>query len=258
MFNNFYHNHVDILSSFLLLPQDYTPLLSVAWTLIHEVYFYLIVSFALMFSVRGRWLFGGIWFSTVLTVFLFFGGGEFHHIRILQLVFSPFSLTFLLGYFIGLWFDQIRKIPLSLALGLFFGGMTGLALGMAVFWSYLFGVYPENNNLFRFVGCGLPVALLIASAIAMESRWPEFVLRLDVLGDISYANYLVHMPYMTVFYLMLSKLPLNSPVLVAAAAAVFLVSCLMLAAVFHFYLEIRLTLKCRKMLEHVFRLQERV
>jgi peptidoglycan/LPS O-acetylase OafA/YrhL len=122
LFNHYYNGHVDIIRSFLLLPQDYLPLLGVAWTLIHEVYFYLIVSFALMFAPRGRWIFGGVWFLVVLGVFICFGGAEFHQFRILQLVFSPFSLNFLLGYFIGLSYDQISKSPVPLALGFLGGG----------------------------------------------------------------------------------------------------------------------------------------
>ena len=158
LFNNYYHNHVDILRSFLLLPQDYLPLLGVAWTLIHELYFYLVVSFALMFAAGGRWVFGCLWFLIILTVYRCFGESGFGQIRILQLVFSPFSLTFLLGYFVGLLCHQIKKAPLALALALFVVGVGGMAFGLVIPWPHPVGVYPENNNLFRFVACGLPAA----------------------------------------------------------------------------------------------------
>jgi peptidoglycan/LPS O-acetylase OafA/YrhL len=124
-------------------------------------------------------------------------------------------------------------------------------------WPYPIGVYPDNNNLFRFVECGLPAALLVMSAIAWESRMPKSVLRLDFLGDISYATYLVHVPFVIGFYLMLSKLHSNSPMLLIIAAIICLVSCLMIAAVFHFYLELKITRKCRELLENYFQIQQR-
>ena len=41
-------NQVDILASFLLLPSQTLPLVMVGWTLIHEMYFYLVFSLILM------------------------------------------------------------------------------------------------------------------------------------------------------------------------------------------------------------------
>jgi peptidoglycan/LPS O-acetylase OafA/YrhL len=256
LFNNYYHNHVDVFRSFLLLPQDYTPLLSVAWTLIHEVYFYLVVSFALMFAARGRWMFGCAWFLIVLVIFRFFGATGFHQIRILQLIFSPFSLNFLLGYFIGLSYLKIRKAPLTLALVFLGTGLAGIGFGLHVSSTDSFGVYPDNNNLSRFFTWGVPAALLVASAIAWEARLPKPILRLDFFGDISYATYLIHVPFVTLYYLMLSKLHVNSPAFLGIAAVVCLVSCLMISAVFHFYLELKITRKCREFLENQFRLKK--
>jgi exopolysaccharide production protein ExoZ len=255
-FNHFYGNRVDIFRSFLLLPQDYSPLLVVAWTLIHEVYFYLVVSFALMFAVRGRWIFGCTWFLAILVVFYFFGEGGFRQIRILQLIFSPFSMTFLLGYFIGLLCNQIRNVPLPLALGILGGGIIAMAFGLTIPWPYAIGVYPDNNHLFRFVVWGLPAALLVASAIAWEARLPKFILRLDFLGDISYATYLIHVPFVVGFYTMLLKLHLDSPAQLTVAAVVCVVSCLMASAAFHCCVELKITRKCRQIVENHFQLNK--
>jgi peptidoglycan/LPS O-acetylase OafA/YrhL len=164
LFNHYGGNHVEIFRSFLLLPQDYQPLLNVAWTLIHEVYFYLVVSFALMFAPRGRWIFGFVWFLLVLIIFSIFGKGNFGQIRTLQLIFSPFSLTFLLGYFIGLSADQIRKTPPLLALGLLLGGITSLVVLLPA----SIGIYPDNNSLSRFFTCGLLGHISHCLGIAIE------------------------------------------------------------------------------------------
>jgi peptidoglycan/LPS O-acetylase OafA/YrhL len=50
MVNSSQGNQVDLLASFLLLPQRLLPLLQVGWTLVHEIYFYLI--FALFLSIK--------------------------------------------------------------------------------------------------------------------------------------------------------------------------------------------------------------
>ena len=46
-------NQVDILASFLLLPSQTLPLVMVGWTLIHEMYFYLVFSLVLMLVPEG-------------------------------------------------------------------------------------------------------------------------------------------------------------------------------------------------------------
>jgi peptidoglycan/LPS O-acetylase OafA/YrhL len=209
-----------------------------------------------VFAASGRWIFGCSWFLIILTVYSFFGEGGFGQIKILQLIFSPFSMTFLLGYFIGLLCNQIRKAPLSLALMFFVVGVGSMAFGLIVPWPCPLGIYPNNNHFFRFVACGFPAALLVASVIALEPRLPKLILRLDFLGDISYATYLIHLPFVTGFYIILSKLHLNSPVLIAVAAIVCLVSCLMISAVFHYCLELKITRKCREILENHFQLQK--
>jgi peptidoglycan/LPS O-acetylase OafA/YrhL len=258
LFNNFYKNHVEIVRSFLLLPQDYTPLLVVAWTLIHEVYFYLIVSFALMFNPRGRWIFGCIWFSMVLLVFVCFGKTGFHNIRVLQLIFSPFSLTFLLGYFIGLLFKQLKDLPAWAGFGLFGMGILTAILSHFIPWPSTVGlIYPDNNSLFRFVACGLPAALLVIGAIALELRLPKPVLQLAWFGNISYAIYLIHLPFLVAFYKVFSKLNLSDPILIGLGSCVCLLTCLLFSAVFHFLIEIKITRESRHLLEKVFKVNQR-
>ncbi len=257
LFNNYYHNHVDIIRSFLLLPQNYTPLLDVAWTLIHEVYFYLVVSLALMFTWRGRWIFGGIWFLIVLCVYLCFGKTEFHHIRVLQLIFSPFSLTFLLGYFIGLSFNRLRTARPWLVFALLAAGITAAAFSLAIPWPQTFEIYPDNNSFFRFAARGLPAAMLVTGAIAFESHLPKNILHIDFLGDISYATYLIHLPVVTVFYIILAKLDLQSPILMILSAITCLIICLLLSGLFHVFVERRVTRASRHWLESFLKIKGR-
>jgi exopolysaccharide production protein ExoZ len=247
MFNNHCDNQVDIIRSILLLPQDFTPLLGVGWSLIHEVYFYVAVSFALFFAWRGRLAFGCIWFAAIFAVNALADDTAFSNNRLLQLVLSPFSLTFLLGYFIGL--GRVRLGRLTSQMGLFCL-LAGLA---ALFINYRhipsLGVYPDNNHFFRFFAYGIPCGLIVASGLILESRLPAIILRLRYLGDISYALYLIHPLIVTSFYLGFSRLHWNGFTASVTAEVICCLCCLLAAAVFHEKLEVKITRWLRNILE---------
>lgn len=235
LFNNFYHNHVDVVRSFLLLPQDYTPLLGVAWTLIHEVYFYLVVSIALLFGVRGRWLFGGAWFALVLVIFTLFGQAQFHNNRELQLIFSPFSLTFLLGYFLGLSRLRIRACPRGILLVFLVAGVLGLVMGYH--WHPDIKVYPNNNDLLRFFAYGVPCCLIVAAAVGLESAASRGIASLTILGDASYAIYLTHLPIAVGCYCVVKAVHSNASYVIGAVDAVSFITCLAVAVMFNRVIE---------------------
>ena len=224
LFNSFYHNNVDIVKSFFLLPQDYTPLLGVGWTLIHEVYFYLIVSIALLFGFRGRVLFGILWFFLVFGIFGLFGHSRFNGNCFLQLIFSPFSMTFLLGYFLGLLYPYIRRIK-SLTLAFILGlGVVGLIIGSLYIPSV--GVYPNNNHLFRFAAYGVPCFFIVASCIGLERDDSRSNVILKVLGDASYATYLVHLPIIALFYAVIKHYQIRDAFILSITAMLCFVTCL--------------------------------
>ena len=249
LFNNHCDNHVEIFRSIWLLPQDYTPLLGVGWTLIHETYFYIVVSFALFFAFRTRLVIGGLWFAMALLVFCVFNDTHFAGNRFLQLCFSPFSLTFLLGYFIGLGRSWISNLSWPLGLFCLFAGLAGLFVNHHSIPDW--GVYPDNNYLSRFFAFGLPCGLIVASALMLEAHLPKIILRLQYLGDISYALYLLHTMIITALYLGVSKLPWHGwlPSLVTAITCFF--SCLLAAAVFHEKLEVKTSRWLRAFLENL-------
>jgi peptidoglycan/LPS O-acetylase OafA/YrhL len=255
LFNNYYHNHVDLLRSVLLLPQDYQPLLGVGWSLIHEVYFYVVVSFALYLTPFGRWIFGGIWFVVVFVVFCQFGATNFEGHRELQIIFSPFSLTFLLGYFLGLLWKWIQRFKPAVGLCILALGIGGLLVSRGQLPSL--GVYPDNNHLFRFIAFGIPCGLIVLSALILETHLPPFVARLQYFGDRSYALYLLHPLIVTAFYVGLGRglyahMGWTGQLSSVSLAIICFFSCLISAAIFHEKVELKSTRWLRRRLERIF------
>lgn len=249
LFNNYYDNQVDIVRSFFLLPQNYTPLVAVGWTLIHEVYFYLVISLVLIAKSSLRPILLSAWFIIVLSVFLFWGEGKFGNNRFLQLIFSPFSLTFLLGCFIGLLATSIRKIPPLLLVTIFIAGWAGLAIGHANMPSV--GVYPDNNLLPRFIGYGIPSFLLVLSSLGIDAFLTRKYRTISFLGDASYSTYLTHLPVIAAFWVIAAILKLSGWWMVILC---FLL-CMIVASLFHILIEKRIIRLSRRLLDETF--QER-
>jgi exopolysaccharide production protein ExoZ len=61
----------NLLASFLLLPTDGLPLVMVAWSLIHELWFYLVFAVLLLFSERTLLLSLSCWAAAVVGINLF-------------------------------------------------------------------------------------------------------------------------------------------------------------------------------------------
>ena len=188
-----------------------------------------------------------MWFVTVLAVFLKLGAGKFHDVRILQMIFSPFSLTFLAGYFLGLLYANVRLLPLPLALTFLCAGVVGLCAGIS--WNPDGEPYPNNNCLYRFVGYGIPCALIVAASLRIETSLPRKIGVLSVLGNISYAIYLTHFVTIVAFYDLSRSLHLQQHSLAILVAFVCFVACLVVAYLFNRIVEVRLMRLSRTLLE---------
>jgi len=245
--NNSNHHQVEFLRSFLCMPQDHLPLLQVAWTLIYEVHFYLVVSIALMFRPRGRLIFGVVWFLAVLGVYCACYAGDFGGNRWLQVLFSPFSLTFLLGYFIGLWHSSRPSSSIGIALPCVL--LAGCGLALASRFMPVDGYYPNVNSLYRFFYYGIPCALLVLAAVLLESATRQRFASLRHLGDESYALYLLHLPVLAVLYKVAGAIHSTSPFFPAALIVIAVILSIACATLFHRYLELKITRFARRSLE---------
>lgn len=87
---------VSLLTSLTLLPHG-NPALSVAWTLIFEMFFYLVFSIN-FFSKKGWFYFLALWITAILSFNIL---GYNHENRFLSLIFSFYNLEFIIGVFIA-------------------------------------------------------------------------------------------------------------------------------------------------------------
>jgi exopolysaccharide production protein ExoZ len=164
-----------------LLLIDTPPQHNVAWTLLFEIRFYLIVAVVILLSRRD--LIAGFAIAAVgIGAGVFFAGWGALPSGIWT---APLMLEFLLGLAVGcLFVARIVIAPRAM-----------LALGLA--WWLCTAILLYNNDAvkgdFRIAGSGVPAALILYGAMTLERlgvlRFPRFAV---VAGDASYSVYLWH------------------------------------------------------------------
>jgi peptidoglycan/LPS O-acetylase OafA/YrhL len=207
LYNNFYHNRMDIARSFLLFPQSFLPLESVGWSLIHELYFYIVVSF--LFFCRPSFRIVGvvIWFSTLWAANLAGISEYFQGSPLRQLIFSPFSMEFQLGMIVAFTWKWLRSRCLPAWFYICLGGACLVLLYVAGCFIPLVGVYPDNNHLYRVAYYGLPALFLVIAIVQLDASVRFKAPRWAVLaGDASYAIYLLHVAVITTLYKIFARL----------------------------------------------------
>ncbi|MEQ8405171.1 MAG: acyltransferase [Oceanicaulis sp.] len=178
---------LNYLSSFLLWPEADLPILIVGWTLIHEVYFYLVFTALLFAPRRFLPLLLGVWLAVAALAGFAAGPGAAPE---LLLITHPLTAEFVMGCAAGLLITSGRRAfaPVFIATGIVWWiAATGL-----VDWSS-----PANlpRGWDRVLAWGVPAALVVYGVacidVDLKARAPR---ALVAVGDWSYALYLVHLP----------------------------------------------------------------
>ncbi len=182
--------------SFLLLPQDLTPLVQQSWTLVHEIRFYALFGLSLALprkqAVRALVAWGAG--SLVVLVLSYVEAMPWPHSlagRILNYVFHPNSLEFLLGVVAA---AIVRHVRTSAATDL-----KILSAGLIFALASLFGFtsLPFETKYRVLTVFMLPSFLLILGGVLWERRAArKLPPLLIVLGDASYSIYLTHWLFM--------------------------------------------------------------
>ena len=173
-----------LITSLFLIPHG-SPVLSVAWTLIHEMLFYL-VFMIWFFSRRGFILVIFIWSLIILTnhYSMTMEPGTF-----MKYLISTYNLEFILGVVGALWYMQNkhRKLVSIYVLGVFL-------LFLSLFMRY-YDVLGINNVILVF-----SFLLLILGSSSVESTKTMSSKVLLLLGNASYSIYLIHNPEISVLF----------------------------------------------------------
>ncbi len=180
------HSLASVVRSFFLLP---TPIsiISYAWTLIYEVYFYLV--FALfLFSRRPRTTAIGV---AGLLLFLFVDAGASPDPAVRDFLSDPIAFEFCFGLSLGLlyrarprWFAPSPWLWAAVV-------AASLVILIAPLYVGIIDTFGPAKNSRIFVW-GLPAAIFVALAIGLrplEGPLGRFAL---LLGNASYALYLAH------------------------------------------------------------------
>jgi exopolysaccharide production protein ExoZ len=186
---------ISLWRSFLLVPDSTLPLLAVGWTLIHEVYFYLV--FAILLALRIPIPVGLFGWGLVLLIVTILGGDYVTSFPLGRVWTNPLTAEFMMGVTIGVLYDHKNMR------GAAWAGAIGLAM-LATSIIFVAPALPLANNThldaWRVVLFGIPAALVVYWLAALEQNAVRIPARLLVaLGNWSYATYLTHVLVLSAF-----------------------------------------------------------
>jgi peptidoglycan/LPS O-acetylase OafA/YrhL len=174
--------HPHILKSFFLWPDNLPPLLAVGWTLIHEIGFYVVFAFFLLFRARTLPYFLLAWMMVLAGSQIVFT--DIVHQPVTALILNPLSFEFIAGAFAALIYLKTgaKFAPYILMLGIIVATIVLIALannGMGM---------PQNYGQRTLYFCG-PAVMILYGLAGLKTTLPRWT---HILGEHSYSLYLTH------------------------------------------------------------------
>lgn len=219
-----------LIKSFLLWPDQTLPMLKVAWTLVHELYFYFV--FALILLLPRKFLLPAlcVWMGFVVLGNRMGWGSLSPETALMT---HPLTVEFFLGAVAG-WiykkFGPVAGWPV-LAVGLFLFAVAIYYLATA----FNSNMYPSNWE--RVLYFGLPAVLIVYGLACVETKGfvlPKWSSR---LGDWSYSLYLSHILSLSVLGLFWRSIARPGMFDNVIAICVMLVGSIFVSAVFWYVVE---------------------
>jgi exopolysaccharide production protein ExoZ len=233
------HDLSILLQSLLLVPLDKAvvggtgaPVLVVAWTLQYEMLFYLF--FGLLILSRSIAVLTGLAVVGVYVARVALGADQLPFPA--SFIAQDFTLLFGMGMFVS-WLVQARKAAAHQKPGQF------IALGLVVFLLAAMDVVFKTQvfEAVRTLVFGVAASLVIFGLVVAEDGGKTYLGHkwLQLLGDSSYALYLIHFPLISVLCKVAIALHLQRLGLVGAIASfvVIFVACLVTSVLFHLWVE---------------------
>jgi peptidoglycan/LPS O-acetylase OafA/YrhL len=170
-----------IVTSIFLLPSSQKPILGVAWSLVYEVFFYVVFGILLRFG-RSVLLLFPIWAAAILWCSLAVDQPVYPE----SFFFNTYNIEFLLGVATAAF---MRNYRIQYALPVFLAGITVFTAMMA----FHITTQLRLGTLAMRFAYGVAAAMIIGGMVELERR-DALVMpaSLAALGGASYAIYLVH------------------------------------------------------------------
>lgn len=178
-----------IIRSLLLWPQMMDPHLGVGWSLVYEMYFYLMFALGL-FVLRGRLFYGWCLWLVALGVCAYLDIYDRSQDAVVRVVTSPYGLHFLIGC-AAAWCWKRGRLPHPVML--FAAALLWGAIAIALVLQAYGTVVLYQQATARVLMLGMPTALIMLALLRLEGqgkiKYPRF---LCSIGDASYSLYLLH------------------------------------------------------------------
>jgi exopolysaccharide production protein ExoZ len=190
-----------LLASFLLIPGSQPFALMVGWSLVYEVYFYLIFGFMCFWWGRSGAVSTAALCAIASIALPWFAGREY----ITGVYNGTLPLYFSVGIVLALYRYQINSfLAVASSWVIFFAALVSIVL-IATFYPYAYEVHTQSA--WRVVGYG-PVAIILFSSFWILAKLLGRInwLGLGEVGEWSYSLYLSHWLVLNVLVLLLAKL----------------------------------------------------
>lgn len=182
------HGSSNLLMSFLLLPSDKVLLVMVAWSLVFELWFYVVFSgFLLLRESRLTWALA-VWAAALVG---FNATGNWQSFGpVLQIILHPYALEFIAGALLAKFFYSrhsagVPDVAVVALLGL--AVVVGLPL---IGWLRLY----DTQGLPRMLAVGVTFGVIVLTLALLERRGRVTMPgTLTAIGDMSYTIYLSHL-----------------------------------------------------------------
>lgn len=225
--------------SYLLIPDATPPLLNVGWTLVHEMYFYIGFSFIIGIGITLK---RGLLFWSILLIGVAFFNDSIRTISpFTKIIFSPMTMEFIFGAFIGY---LVRNGIRSFALPALICGTIALSLAI---------VYcgDMHRSWITVILVGIPCAMLVYGSANTNFQREFFVTRLLVrLGDASYSTYLSHILVLSVIGRVIALLPIHNWYTETLLVVMGFIASNVFGVLSYHFIEIPLTRFCRQLFQN--------
>lgn len=181
-------NQVDILASFLLLPSHILPMVVVGWTLIHEVYFYLVFAGILLLVPERKLVYAVLLWGGCVWLLNTYSNSTSPWISVIS---HPLTLEFIGGCLIAiLYFNTAVRIRIAILLLLAAAGAAASFVGFQ-YYQHVTGAVTLSD-WWRVAILGIPALLVVYCLSNAEKNGYVIHSSLVSVGDASYSIYLSH------------------------------------------------------------------